>query len=149
MKKLGIFLAVGLAMVSNRADAQTIDKAFVITVPVQMASMEAGALAGVTCTVRTGTTVNGTSTRVSIPLDAAGSFSGSVSVEVPNTAGDPAAANAYECKLTVWRLSGIGETRIPTEEYCGADLGTTTAAQTYCRSKTGTVFVGTVTGTLP
>lgn len=149
MKKLGIFLAVGLAMVSNRAGAQTIDKAFVLTVPVQMASMDASALAGVTCTVRTGTAVNGTSTMVSIPLDATGSFSGNISVDVPNTAGDPAAANAYECKLAVWQNSGIGETRIPTAVYCGADLGTTTAAQTYCRIKPGTVFVGTVTGTLP
>ena len=149
MRKLAIVLAAGFSTVSNHAGAQTIEKAFVLTVPVQMTTMDASALAGVTCVVRTGTFVNGTSFRVAVPLDAGGNFSGNISVEVPNTAGDPAAANSYECKLSVWRLEGVGVVRIPSEVPCGTDLGTTTAAEIYCRSKPGTVFIGTVTGTIP
>jgi len=148
MIKCAILIAVASAALSVESGAQVIDKAFVLTVPVRLASMDAAAQTSITCVVRTGTTVVNGSNSAVIVLDASGNFSGNVVVEVANSSGDPALANAYECRLGVTKIGDIGATRDYTASPC-TDLGSPTAVNTWCRSRTGTVFVGTVSGTIP
>ena len=146
MFRSAILVAIASAAISVESEAQIVDKAFVLTVPVRLVSMDPASFVTVSCMVRTGTAINGSNT-VAITLDATGNYSGNVVVEVPNSSGDPALANAYECRLGVVKKN-TDPTKDVTDINCRADLGSPTAVETFCRSKTGTTFVGTVSGPL-
>lgn len=141
MRRFLLIAAVALGSLPAGAHAQTGQTAWTFTIPVQISNALTPSV-NVGCIVFTPPAIVGAEEarfgmgNVMVPLDANGNASSTVTVNVPNTSGNPYDATDYRCYLTLTQRDG-------TE--CRPQMGTTGKTD-ICYAKEGTEFVPLVNG---
>jgi hypothetical protein len=139
MRCLLLIAAAAIGSMPGDAHAQAAQTAWSFTVPVQVSNALTRSV-NVTCIVynqtSAGAEVRFGSGSVTVPLNESGSASTTVTVNVPNSNGNPYDATDYLCRLSLMNLNG---------EECLPSIGPPGKTD-ICYAKEGTEYVGVVKG---